>query len=1373
MSGDKVLYRNEEPHGQGDVFFLWQTGGSAQLMATTGSDGTVAVFNRQGLLIERIVLQGLCAGFAWDKDGDVLAVITQSSPQLIVWDSNSQKKQHVDIGLRDPPSCIIWSTRNSLLAVATSRGNLSIYNHATTKRIPILGKHTKRITCGAWGFANWGSGNLGMIHILALGSEDKTLSLSNEEGDTLRSVQLRDNPSDMHFAEMKTDERLPGENTISMILGKRTLFLYHLPEPDSPTELGFQQRYGSLLQHKWFGDGYVLLGFSLGHVVAISTHPREVGQELWQVKNHRDSLNSIAVCKELEFIASCGDNNIKIHSMSNLQETIKILTLHDQAALKNIEWSSDGQLLGVTTSQGTICVFVTKLHSLYAISPPRIALLSSLAEVAIYHYAPDKIKSAPVTIALEVEPSFLAVGPYHMACGMNNHVWFYDLGRTLNDNPLLLGDREYMSEIKEVALSSEYCAVLCGGQIMLHSIETTNESTMNRDPKIFPDEVRGMNESVITCLALTNDFLCFATDLGNIVHFSLERWSLVVQFRHQVGIKTIHVDLDGTRMVFIDDHNHGYVYISASEETIRIPEFPKHAVGVLWDFSHPIVFIAFDRSSCVTYALVRASVEGKRVEKVGVTSLISDQMPLMLYDGELCLHGSGGQLTNIVLDTHANKPGRDVKEQLRAVRLMRKHNESWELCNLMNDVEEWKELGRAAIADLNIPFAIKVYRNIGDVAMVYALEDIVQIEDTNTLAGFCALLLNKVDEAKTLFAKSGNPQEALELCRDLLQWEQAMALAGSLAPEQLPFLAREYAQQLEFTGSHAEALMNFERGLKSDILPSSDGVIEQEVLNQHLNLCKAGIARTSIKCGDYRRGVQLALELNDKELFNDCGEALMASGNLNEAAILLEKGENWDKCCELYINLKQWKKIDHILPNVTSLKLHAAYAKAKEADGHYADAINSYHQAGDLDSVVRIYLEYLSDPHSASEILLETRSIEGSKLLSKYFEKHGDYESAIQFLILCGSITDAFSIAQKQNKIRYYGEVLEQSSNAKPSDYLILATYFENEKYTLLAGKYYFLGKEYSKALKHLLKASSFSNEENTALSLAIDCVASANDEKLSNQLIEYLLGETDGVPKDPKLLFRLYMAKRQFKEAAKAAMIIANQEQTAGNYRSAHDLLFSMYQELKRNNLTIASDMKASLALLHRYTLVRTHVKCGNHLQAARLLLQVAKSISQFPSHVVPILTSTVIECHRTGLRKSAFEYAVMLMRSEFRGQIDSKYAKKIESIVRKAPRGQLEDEGAYESNPCPVCDANLPTMDFICGQCKTTLPVCIATGQHIVKEDIVACPECDFPALKVEFMKILESTDNQCTMCGEEIEASRLVDIDDIQPYIEGAAT
>lgn len=110
-----------------------------------------------------------------------------------------------------------------------------------------------------------------------------------------------------------------------MILGKQTLYLYHLPDPESPTELGFQARYGSLLQHKWFGDGYIMLGFANGHVVAISTHMREVGQELWQVgslkkrffttksllfkvKNHKDNLTCIAVSNVLSQVASCGDN---------------------------------------------------------------------------------------------------------------------------------------------------------------------------------------------------------------------------------------------------------------------------------------------------------------------------------------------------------------------------------------------------------------------------------------------------------------------------------------------------------------------------------------------------------------------------------------------------------------------------------------------------------------------------------------------------------------------------------------------------------------------------------------------------------------------------------------------------------------------------------------------------------------------------------------------------------------------------------------------------------------------------------------------------------------------------------------------------------
>ena len=41
----------------------------------------------------------------------------------------------------------------------------------------------------------------------------------------------------------------------------------------------------------------------------------------------------------------------------------------------------------------------------------------------------------------------------------------------------------------------------------------------------------------------------------------------------------------------------------------------------------------------------------------------------------------------------------------------------------------------------------------------------------------------------------------------------------------------------------------------------------------------------------------------------------------------------------------------------------------------------------------------------------------------------------------------------------------------------------------------------------------------------------------------------------------RLYMARGQFKEAAKTAIIIAREEQAQGNYRNAHDVLFNMFQ--------------------------------------------------------------------------------------------------------------------------------------------------------------------------------------------------------------------
>ena len=88
------------------------------------------------------------------------------------------------------------------------------------------------------------------------------------------------------FQDEKTS--FPGggkENTVSLIVGGKTLYLFNLYDPENPIELAFQTRYGSIVAYNWFGDGYILLGFNAGFFVVISTHMKEIGQELFQVSS--------------------------------------------------------------------------------------------------------------------------------------------------------------------------------------------------------------------------------------------------------------------------------------------------------------------------------------------------------------------------------------------------------------------------------------------------------------------------------------------------------------------------------------------------------------------------------------------------------------------------------------------------------------------------------------------------------------------------------------------------------------------------------------------------------------------------------------------------------------------------------------------------------------------------------------------------------------------------------------------------------------------------------------------------------------------------------------------------------------------------------
>ncbi|CAN0563585.1 unnamed protein product, partial [Laminaria digitata] len=45
---------------------------------------------------------------------------------------------------------------------------------------------------------------------------------------------------------------------------------------------GLQTRYGKILSYRWFGDGYIMAGFTSGFIVVISTQPHEIGGWVFQ-----------------------------------------------------------------------------------------------------------------------------------------------------------------------------------------------------------------------------------------------------------------------------------------------------------------------------------------------------------------------------------------------------------------------------------------------------------------------------------------------------------------------------------------------------------------------------------------------------------------------------------------------------------------------------------------------------------------------------------------------------------------------------------------------------------------------------------------------------------------------------------------------------------------------------------------------------------------------------------------------------------------------------------------------------------------------------------------------------------------------------------
>lgn len=1354
----KLFTLGPQFHGHGSVIFAWQPNGN--YVASIGEgQRNLFLFDRRGVQIEEVSLKSTAKvlQLEWDKDGEILAILQQGEGMVMLWRQPEKKLEMLEMNSKDP-TFLAWSKSGPQLAIGTARGNMMIYNKRTMKKQTIMGKHSRKVTCGAWHPQE---------NILALGSEDKTITLSGEDGDSIMKsedpLRLKNEPSMIDFADVKSDNPNESfrEKTVSLVLGEVTLLLLSMREPQKPTELAFQVKYGTIKSYCWFGDGYLVVGFSLGYIVIISSQMREISEELSSVKYHQNSLDCLCCSKASGKIASAGDDGIRIISMKDWKEVkSERIQIRPEAKVTHMYWSEDGELLSFCTDAGWVYCYLAKLSALSATCNTRLAYLTSLREMTIIEGANEH--GNKVVLQTDVEPAFVALGPNHLATGMNNRIWFYSCIHQGNCH--LVNEQEYIGSVESVGLNATHACVLIEGRVYLHPIE---RNSGDGKTTIFP---RKDDDRTITCAAIVGNFLIYAHSNGRMQYYSLVDGTEVNEYKHENGIRRIFPNQEGTRVVLTDMTGAAWLYNPVNDDCIPIADFPNSCDKILWDTVDSSVFLASDLNNFYTFIYTQVEVGGSGVRCLGnvelgpegelrieaaPTPLAHGQVGVLLVDGTVVCQQSNGLLSQQRLRTHEllSISGPPLSESAERQRVcfrqalgLNRFQIAFKIGLTLNSKDMWIAMGRRCLECLDISWAKKAYRQAPAPGMVLYLERIQTIEDKQLLSGHVAGLLGRFNKAREYFLQSCMPEAALDMHCDFLEWDQALSLAQTLAPHRLPDIFLKSALKLEGKGEYQQAQTHFEQAQRPGGRP------------EHSKACKAGVARSAIRLGDLNRGMQVATELKDREVCKECAQILEKMKQFQEAAQLFEVAGNYDRAAHLYIIDMNFEQAAPLMSKIHTPKLHMQFAKAKESRGAYREALVAYERARDLDSVVRLCLEHLNEPQKAFQLVRETQLASGAERVAEYCRKQVNICGAIEFLLLAKNDREAFLLAERHDQMETYEQSLQDKGTRE--QYMSIAKYYEQRNLLGNAAKHYALCEEYAMALKLYLKVGE------KEIDNAIEVVGKARSDALTHTLIDYLMGESDNVPKDPNYVYRLHKALGNYMQAAGTALIIAKQEQEMGNYKHAHTLLFRTYQDLKSQKLALPHELWRRLMILHSYVIVKRLVKIGDHVNAAQMLLRVAKNIQQFPAHVVPILTSVVIECQRAKMSTEAYQYACMLMRPENRQQISEQYKKKIENIVRKPLADDAKDLQEVQT-PCMYCGFMLADSQLDCPNCKNISPFCIVTGMRMLRDDWSYCTACHFPARRAAFASCLQTVES-CPMCDQPQKLAELPTVPDASSFI-----
>jgi len=330
----------------------------------------VSIFGRDGAIVDVIPLTNRCTSMDWDASGKFLAVLQTGLSSFLVWDFSNRLPHTISIGKKDP-TFVKWSLQGDTLAVGTVGGEVIFWSRKSRNQTICQAGQRKRIVCGDWNIRNR----------FASASDNRHISITTIEGKMRGQLRVKSRPTCVKFG------RADGlrENVLSVCVDKKSILLYDLDD-DKALELAFQQRYGDIVGFQWLERGRLMVGFSNGYLVVISTHPEEIGREQFCTRlqspisaiSHHCSSSTQGGADSSGFgssfgygfgscnkVATCGGFIVNVVNVDEDSSSWTVDVTHDLkdmggGTLESVQWSRDGRAFSVGSSTGSLYLFVSE-----------------------------------------------------------------------------------------------------------------------------------------------------------------------------------------------------------------------------------------------------------------------------------------------------------------------------------------------------------------------------------------------------------------------------------------------------------------------------------------------------------------------------------------------------------------------------------------------------------------------------------------------------------------------------------------------------------------------------------------------------------------------------------------------------------------------------------------------------------------------------------------------------------------------------------------------------------------------------------------------------------------------------------------------------